>query len=134
MAAPRKLMTRKEFRAYVLGALAAAVVAGVGWIVIMRPGPLEAALDLTCPVVVLLVIVGIALAVNPKEWRRDVLSRNRTARHVLSDPSNPITTLARGCRASSVPVARGAARLLDPDALTTHAHGDCVPLIGTPAV
>ena len=77
MAAQRKLMTRKQFRDFILVVLVALVVGAVGWIVIMRPGPLEAALDLTCPILVFLVIVGIALAANPKEWRRDMLSRNR---------------------------------------------------------
>lgn len=70
-------MTRAEFRRYVLTALVVVPVGGVIWILIMRPGPLEAALDLICPLAVFFTIVGIALAVNPKEWRKAMLSRTR---------------------------------------------------------
>ena len=67
----------RRARTYVVSGLVAAVVGALGWIVIMRPGPLEAVLDLVCPMAVLLLIFGIALAANGKEWRKAVLSGNR---------------------------------------------------------
>ncbi len=77
MAVQKKLRTRRQFRSFVKVVSLAMVVGAVGWIAIMRPGPLEATLDLTCPLIVFFVIVGIALAVNPKEWRKEILSRHR---------------------------------------------------------
>ncbi len=77
MVARRKLMTRKEFRSRVLVVSLAMLFGGVLWVVIMRPGPLESALDLTCPLLAFFLVVAVALAVNPKEWRREMLSRNR---------------------------------------------------------
>jgi len=54
------------------------VIAGsAGWIVVVRPSLLQAALLLICAPSVVLVVVAIAILAAPKEWRKAMLAKTR---------------------------------------------------------
>src|SRR2546426_6089125 len=54
------------------------VIAGsAGWIVVVRPSLLQAALLLICAPSAVLVVVAIAILAAPKEWRKAMLAKTR---------------------------------------------------------
>lgn len=70
-------MTRRQFRGYVLSALGAAVFGAVVWVIVLRPAPLETALDLICMPGAVALVVLLAIAGAPKEWRKEMIAKTK---------------------------------------------------------
>jgi hypothetical protein len=66
---------RKQVRNYVVSAMVGAIAVAAGRIAVFRPSLLMTALYLICAPVAVLVVVAIAIATAPKEWRRAMLAK-----------------------------------------------------------
>ena len=74
---PRIPPNRRQVRNYVVSLMVGAIAGSAGWIVVIRPSLLMAALFLICAPSIVLVVVAIAIAAAPKEWRKAMLAKNR---------------------------------------------------------
>jgi len=74
---PRIPPNRKQVRNYVVSVVVWAIAGSAGWVVVVRPSVLEAALLLICAPSVVLVVVAIAILAAPKEWRKAMLAKTR---------------------------------------------------------
>ena len=74
---PRIPPNRKQVRDYVVSVMVGVIAGSAGWIVVVRPSLLQAALLLICAPSVVLVVVAIAILAAPKEWRKAMLAKTR---------------------------------------------------------
>jgi len=74
---PRIPPNRTQVRNYVVSVMVGVIAGSAGWIVVVRPSLLEAALLLICTPSVVLVVVAIAILAAPKEWRKAMFAKTR---------------------------------------------------------